>query len=117
MKPLYTPEDKTRIYNLSKQGISLAYAFCENIIAKGKHLSYTPEKDVIALQKNGLNYLPLSVLLAGLNAIPAVLFLFSPRIFLETFVVWAGFGFALILLLDNLMLKRIFSILENPPEK
>ena len=60
MKPLYTPEDKTRIYNLSKQGISLAYAFCENIIAKGKHLSYTPEKDVIALQKNGLNYLPLS---------------------------------------------------------
>ena len=63
-----------------------------------------------------LNYFPLSVLLAGLNAIPAVLFVFSPRIFLETFVVWACFGFALILLLDNLMLKRIFSILENPPE-
>jgi len=64
-----------------------------------------------------LNYLPLSILLSGLNAIPAVLFLFSPRIFLETFVVWAGFGFALILLLDNLMLKRIFSILENPPKQ
>ena len=64
-----------------------------------------------------LNYLPLSVLLAGLNAIPAVLFVFSPRIFLETFVAWVGFGFALILLLDNLMLKRVFAILENPPKK
>ena len=64
-----------------------------------------------------LNYLPLSVLLAGLNAIPAVLFVFSPRIFLETFVAWAGFGFALMLLLDNLMLKRVFAILENPPKK
>lgn len=63
-----------------------------------------------------LNYLPLSILLAGLNAIPAVLFVFSPRIFLETFVAWTCFGFALILLLDNLMLKRIFSILENPPK-
>lgn len=64
-----------------------------------------------------LNYLPLSVLLAGLNAVPAVLFVFSPRIFLETFVAWACFGFSLIALLDNLMLKRIFSILENPPKE
>ena len=60
MKPLYTPEDKFRIYSLSTQGVTFAYAFCENIIAKGVQLSYNPEKDVMATRKDGVNYLPLS---------------------------------------------------------
>lgn len=55
------------------------------------------------------HYLPISVLLACLNALPAVLFVLSPYLFLQTFVVWAGFGFALICLLDNLMLKSVFT--------
>lgn len=55
------------------------------------------------------HYLPISVLLACLNALPVVLFVLSPYLFLQTFVVWAGFGFALICLLDNLMLKSAFS--------
>lgn len=55
------------------------------------------------------HYLPISVPLACLNALPAVLFVLSPYLFLQTFVIWAGFGFALICLLDNLMLKSVFT--------
>lgn len=57
--------------------------------------------------------LPLSVLLAGLNGLPFLLALVSPRIFLQTAVAWLGFGFALILLLDNLMLKKLRKKLEK----
>ena len=58
--------------------------------------------------------LPLSVLLAAMNGLPFLLALVSPRIFLQTAVVWVGFGFALILLLDNLMLKKLRKRLEQP---
>ena len=47
MKPLYTPEDKSRIYGLSEQGLAVTYAFCENIIARGKLQPLSPEKDVM----------------------------------------------------------------------
>lgn len=57
------------------------------------------------------HYLPLSVMLACLNALPVVLFVLSPYLFLQTFVVWVGFGFALICLLNNLMLKSAFAAL------
>ena len=68
MKPLYTPEDKTRIYGLSQQGLTLAYAFCENIIAGGKVQPLFAKKDVLATRKDGINYLPLSFFTQTLGA-------------------------------------------------
>ena len=68
MKPLYTPEDKTRIYGLSQQGLTLAYAFCENIIAGGKVQPLSAKKDVLATRKDGVNYLPLSFFTQTLGA-------------------------------------------------
>ena len=68
MKPLYTPEDKIRIYGLSEQGLILTYAFCENIIAKGKVLPLAPNKEVQAIRKAGINYLPLSFFVENLGA-------------------------------------------------
>lgn len=62
------------------------------------------------------HYLPRSVLMAVLNALPFVLFLLSPMGFLHTFVVWAGFGFALILYIDNAIMRGIFARLEEAPE-
>ena len=63
------------------------------------------------------HYLPISVMLACLNAVPAVLFVLSPYLFLQTFVLWAGFGFALICLLDNLMLRSAFQKLRKRAEQ
>lgn len=78
------------------------------------------ENTVMQQVKNALamffHYLPLSILLACLNGIPAVLFVVSPYLFLQTFVVWAGFGFALICMLNNIILKSAFSVLEKRPE-
>lgn len=59
------------------------------------------------------HYLPRSVAMVLLNGFPFALFLLSPFVFLQTFVVWVGFGFALILYLDNLMMKRVFRELEG----
>lgn len=65
------------------------------------------ENTVMQQVKNALamffHYLPLSILLACLNGIPAALFVVSPYLFLQTFVVWTGFGFALICMLNNIM--------------
>jgi len=78
------------------------------------------ENTVMQQVKNALamffHYLPLSILLACLNGIPAVLFVVSPYLFLQTFVVWTGFGFALICMLNNIILKSAFSVLEKRPE-
>ncbi len=78
------------------------------------------ENGVAAHVRNALamffHYFPLSVLLACLNALPVVLFVISPYLFLQTFVVWAGFGFALICLLDNLMLRSAFAALVRRSE-
>ncbi len=68
-------------------------------------------KNAVALS---FRYLPLSVLLAGLNGFPFLLALVSPYLFLQTGAIWIGFGFALILLLDNLMLKKLRLLLSAP---
>lgn len=78
------------------------------------------ENSVFAHVKNALamffHYFLLSIPLACLNAVPVVLFVVSPFLFIQTFVLWAGFGFALICLLDNLMLKSAFAELIKRAE-
>ena len=84
------------------------------LIARFENTAIDHVKNALALF---FHYLPLSILLACLNALPVLLFVVSPYLFLETFVLWAGFGFALIFLLDNLMLRSAFTALANRSEK
>ena len=59
------------------------------------------------------HYLPKTIGMTLLNALPFVLFVFSPYLFLQTFVIWVGFGFASILYVDNLLMRPVFRELEN----
>ncbi len=68
MDPLYTPEEKKKIYELSERGLSYTYAFCENVIAGGKLSSYADDKSVMATQKNRMNFVPVSFFVDFLGA-------------------------------------------------
>lgn len=83
------------------------------LIARFENTAASQVKNALAMF---FHYLPLSLLLTCMNALPFVLFVVSPYLFLQTFVVWAGFGFALICLLDNLMLRSAFAALVKRAE-
>ena len=68
MDPLYTPEEKQKIYDLSKRGLTYTYAFCENVISAGKLSSYSEDKSVLATQKERANYVPVSLFTDFLGA-------------------------------------------------
>lgn len=60
MDPLYTAEEKQKIYGLSERGLTYTYAFCENVISGGRLSSYSEDKSVMATQKNRENFVPVS---------------------------------------------------------
>lgn len=89
-------------------GISVYLFF---LISRYENLMACHVKNAFALF---FHYLPKTIGLTLLNALPFVLFVLSPYIFLQTFVIWAGFGFALILYLDNKLMRPVFQELEKP---
>lgn len=59
MEPLYTKEQKEAFLELSKRGLSCAFAFCENAFVRGILEPYTEDKKVRAEKINGVIYVPL----------------------------------------------------------
>ena len=58
MEPLYTKEEKSKVYALSQAGLTITYAFCENCILGGKSVPLADSAEVKATRIAGINYLP-----------------------------------------------------------
>lgn len=55
----------------------------------------------------------LTIGMVALHALPLIIFLLSPAVFVQTLVFWLFIGVAFIIYLDNVMLKKVFQELEK----
>lgn len=55
----------------------------------------------------------LAIAMVVLHALPLIIFLLSPNVFVQTLIFWLFIGIAFIIYLDNVMLKKVFLDLEK----